>query len=99
MTVRDPKLSDAEVSAALAELPRWSLVDGKLHRRLEFTDFREAFGFMAMIATAAEAMDHHPEWKNVWRTVEIWLVTHDSAGITRRDVALAREIDRRAPTA
>jgi 4a-hydroxytetrahydrobiopterin dehydratase len=90
------KLTDAQVRAALAELPGWSLRDGKLHRALRFGDFRSAFGFMASVATAAEAMNHHPEWRNVYATVEIWLTTHDAGGISARDVELAREIDAHA---
>ena len=91
-----PKLSDADVEKKLAELEGWSLDEGKLHKKFKFADFREAFGFMASIATAAEAMDHHPEWFNVYSRVEVWLTTHDASGITERDFKLAREMDRRA---
>lgn len=89
-------LTEAELRGALGELPGWSLADGKLHRTFTFADFRVAFGFMASVATAAEAMDHHPEWRNVYRTVEVWLSTHDAGGITALDVQLAREMDRHA---
>lgn len=89
-------LSEADLRRALTDLPGWSLADGKLHRTLTFPDFRVAFGFMASVATAAEAMNHHPEWRNVYRTVEVWLTTHDAGGITPLDVRLAREIDKHA---
>lgn len=91
------KLSDAELEDALKELPDWKVdEDGKLHRELEFRDFREAFGFMTSVALAAEAADHHPEWFNVYKKVKIWLTTHDAKGLTRNDVDLAKEIDARA---
>ena len=90
------KLSEDAVRAALSTLPAWELQDGKLHRRFRFRDFREAFGFMATVATIAEAMNHHPEWRNVWREVEIWLTTHDAGGITQKDVELARAMSERA---
>ena len=58
------KLSDEELRAALADLPGWSVVDGKLHREYQFVDFVHAFGFMATAAIAIEALGHHPEWFN-----------------------------------
>ena len=60
-------------------------------------DFSEAFGFMARVALAAERLDHHPEWRNVWNRVEIELTTHASAGLTSLDIALAQAIDQLAP--
>ena len=90
---RPKKLTDAELERGLAELPQWSLVDGKLHRELSFADFNEAFGFMTRVALHAEAMNHHPEWFNVWATVKIDLRTHDADGITELDLRLARVID------
>lgn len=85
------KLSPAEVKAA--NLANWTAEGEKLHRELRFADFPRAFGFMASIATIAQAMDHHPEWFNVYSTVKIWLTTHDAGGITANDIALARKID------
>ncbi|MEZ4438147.1 MAG: 4a-hydroxytetrahydrobiopterin dehydratase [Polyangiaceae bacterium] len=90
---RPKKLTDAELERGLADLPQWSLVDGKLHRELSFADFNEAFGFMTRVALHAEAMNHHPEWFNVWATVKIDLRTHDADGITELDLRLARVID------
>ena len=72
---------------------REPLDDGKLHRVFELADFRAAFGFMATCALIAEAMDHHPEWSNVWATVRVDLVTHDAGAVTELDVALARAMD------
>ncbi|MDA0375489.1 MAG: 4a-hydroxytetrahydrobiopterin dehydratase [Planctomycetota bacterium] len=93
---RAPLLTDDAVRAALDDLPGWSVASSKLHRRFEFADFRAAFGFMATCALIAEASDHHPEWLNVYRTVEVWLTTHDSGGITEKDVELARAMSERA---
>lgn len=90
------RLSESTIHSALEELPGWTLEDGKLHREFVFRDFREAFGFMATIATAAEAMNHHPEWSNVYKTVVVDLTTHDASGITELDLHLAREMSARA---
>ncbi len=87
------KLDDAQIAAALAALPNWSLAGGKLHRELKFPSFVHAFGFMSKVALLAEAMDHHPEWFNVYGTVRIDLTTHDCQGISDRDFALARKIE------
>lgn len=87
-------MTEAEVAEVLATLPQWTLRDGKLHRSLRFKGFAEAFAFMTRVAFEAERLDHHPEWSNVYRTVEIDLTTHDAGGVTERDVALARAIDR-----
>lgn len=90
-----PRLTDAERDAALAALPEWSLRgDGlAIERKLTFSDFGEAFGFMARVAIAADKADHHPEWFNVYNRVEITLTTHDAGGLSARDVALAGAID------
>ena len=91
-----PVLAPAALAAALAELPGWELRDGRLHRALEFADFAEAFAFMTRVAFAAEKLDHHPDWSNVWNRVAIALWTHDSGGITRSDIELAGKIERAA---
>jgi 4a-hydroxytetrahydrobiopterin dehydratase len=87
------KLDPEQLQGALSSLPQWSLVGGKLHRELKLASFVDAFGFMTKVALLAEAMDHHPEWFNVYSTVRIELTTHDCGGISDRDVALARKID------
>ncbi len=83
------KLSDAEIAARLARLPGWSVKGGALHRRFEFKDFVQAWGFMSSCALAAEKLDHHPDWSNGWNKVDVNLVTHSAGGITEFDFALA----------
>ncbi len=86
-------LSTDQIEALPQELPKWTLVGGKLRRELRFADFVEAFGFMSQVALVAEAMGHHPEWSNVWNRVVIELTTHDTGGLSNLDVQLARRID------
>ena len=90
------KLDDAERAALFARFPEWThepVRDG-ITRRFRFDDFAQAFGFMASVAIIAEKMDHHPEWSNVYATVEVTLTTHDAGGVTERDIALAEAMDR-----
>lgn len=87
------KLTGAEISAALANLPGWTVVDEKLHRDYKFADFPHAFGFMATVAPAIEKMNHHPEWSNVYNRVSVNLTTHDAGGITACDVELAKLLE------
>ena len=86
-------LSPAEIALLPEQLPGWCLKEGKLHRELRFADFSEAFGFMARVALAAEQLNHHPEWSNVWNRVTIALTTHDTGGLSNLDVELAKRID------
>ena len=86
-------LTSAEIESLATDLPGWSLVDGKLHRELSFADFSEAFGFMARVALAAEALGHHPEWSNVWNRVTLDLTTHDTGGLSNLDKELATRIN------
>jgi len=90
------KLSGEARSRALALLGGWSEVKGRdaISKKFVFADFNEAFGFMARVALSAEKLDHHPEWFNVYKTVEVTLSTHDAGGLTERDVALAEAMDR-----
>ena len=90
---RPSKFSEEELSAAVAKLPDWQVVDGKLRRELRFADFVTAFGFMASVALVAESMDHHPDWFNVYNRVVIQLNTHDAGGITTLDAQLAARVD------
>jgi 4a-hydroxytetrahydrobiopterin dehydratase len=83
------KLTDGEISAALAHLDGWSLRDGKLHREYKFPDFGHAMGFMMTATPSIERNDHHPEWANVYNRVTVDLSTHDAGGITKKDVDLA----------
>ena len=90
------KLSGEARIRALARLSGWSELKGRdaISKKFVFADFNEAFGFMARVALAAEKLDHHPEWSNVYKTVEVTLSTHDAGGLTERDVALADAMDR-----
>lgn len=88
-------LSEAERAEALDGLPDWDYDEGRdaITRTVVFTDFAEAFGFMARVAILAERANHHPEWTNVWNRVEILLTTHDAGGLSPRDIELAEKID------
>lgn len=89
-------LSVDERRVALAKLKGWAEVPGRdaIARTFTFRDFNEAFGFMTRAALVAEKSDHHPEWRNVYKTVEVALSTHDAGGVTARDIALAEAMDR-----
>ena len=87
------KLDDADIQIRLRALPAWSLAAGKLHREYGFADFVSAFGFMTSAALAAEAMNHHPEWFNVYGTVRIDLTMHDAGGLTANDFDLATRME------
>ena len=93
---RPAKLASAEVASRLATLPGWSIAGGKLHRELTFADFAQAFAFMGEVAREAEALQHHPEWFNVYNRVVIDLTTHDAGGITSLDFDLARRAEEHA---
>ncbi len=94
---RVQKLSEADVTGRLAEIPGWELIDGKLQRMLTFGTFVQAFGFMTSVALLAEAMDHHPDWSNVYNRVTIGLNTHDVGGISDLDFDLAKKINAIGP--
>lgn len=90
------KLTEQERQTHLTDLTEWRHDAGRdaLVRSFRFTDFVEAFGFMARVALLAEKADHHPEWSNVYNRVEVLLTTHDADGLSMRDVKLARAIDK-----
>ncbi|MER8481590.1 4a-hydroxytetrahydrobiopterin dehydratase [Mesorhizobium sp. M1322] len=90
------KLSKEAVAEALAGLDGWSLAkDGdSIARTFTFRNFSEAFAFMTRVALAAEKMDHHPDWSNVYKTVNVTLNTHDAGGLTALDFELAKKMDR-----
>jgi 4a-hydroxytetrahydrobiopterin dehydratase len=87
------RLTDQEISTALASLPGWSLVHGRLHRELQFKTFVQAFSFMSGVALIAERMNHHPEWFNVYGKVIIDLTTHDAGGISSLDLDFAGRVN------
>ena len=88
-------LTELQRDEALVELNGWRYdeTDGLIVRDLKFKDFSAAFGFMTRVALAAEKAGHHPEWNNVYNRVTIALSTHDSGGVTEKDISLARTID------
>lgn len=94
MACRDyPKLPDEEIRKRLAGLKGWTVESGKLHKVYVFKDFKEAFGFMASAALAAEAMDHHPDWFNSYKKVVVDLVNHSVGGISSIDFELAEKME------
>lgn len=88
------KLSEAEVRSRLSDLEGWSAGEGTIGCEFRFKDFVEAFGWMSSIALVAQAMDHHPDWKNVYNRVVVDLSTHDAGGVTELDFRLAAEMNR-----
>jgi len=89
-------LSDAERVSALEGLPQWQADAGgkAISRTFVFKDFSAAFAFMTRVALVAEKMDHHPDWSNVYKTVEVRLNTHDAGGLTALDFELAGKMNR-----
>jgi 4a-hydroxytetrahydrobiopterin dehydratase len=89
------RLSAEARKSALKGLPGWNEAVGReaIERTFVFKDFNEAFGFMGRVALVAEKNDHHPEWRNVYKTVEVVLSTHDAGGVTARDIELAKAMN------
>ena len=89
------KLSAEARKSGLARLSGWAEVAGRdaITKKFVFKDFNQAFGFMTRAALVAEKMDHHPEWFNVYKTVEVTLSTHDAGGVTELDLKLAEAMD------
>ena len=85
--------SNEDILSKLQNHQQWALKENKLYRRLVFEDFVHAFGFLSQVAIISEKMNHHPEWANVYRTVDIYLTTHDVGGISERDFLLMEKID------
>jgi 4a-hydroxytetrahydrobiopterin dehydratase len=94
------KLTGLARKTALGKLTHWSEVPGRdaITRKFTFKNFKEAFAFMTAVAGVAEEMNHHPEWFNVYKTVEVTLSTHDAGGVTGLDIKLAESMDRLAGT-
>jgi len=89
------KLDKAQRAVALTELKGWSEEPKRdaIVKTFVFANFVDAFGFMTKAALTAERMDHHPEWSNVYKTVNVLLTTHDAGGLTMKDIELARAMD------
>jgi len=91
------KLSESELTAALADLPGWEVKEGKLHKVYKFDSFAAALGWMVSVGIYADKMDHHPEWSNVYNRVSVDLVTHDLGNaISNLDVELAQKMEKLA---
>lgn len=82
-----------DLNTGLGDLPGWSLADDSITKTFEFADFSAAMAFMARCVPEIDRMDHHPEWKNVYNRVEVWLTSHDAGGVTERDLRLAHLLD------
>jgi len=93
MSPRDALLSSEQIAERSREVPEWTFVDSMLHREFVFTNFDEAMAFMNRVAPLANALDHHPNWSNVWNRVLIDITSHDSGGPTDRCFDLAVAID------
>ncbi len=90
-----PPLSSDDIAHALTHLPGWTWQGDALVKTLEFGDFREAMGFMLRAGFEADALDHHPEWTNVYNKVSIRLMTHDAGNkVTVKDVELAGRMEK-----
>ncbi|MEX0693834.1 MAG: 4a-hydroxytetrahydrobiopterin dehydratase [Rhodospirillales bacterium] len=94
------KLSETERHNALTTLDGWRSVEGRdaITRTFKFKNFNQAFGFMSRVAMQAEKMDHHPEWFNVYGTLDVTLATHDAGGVTALDVEMAAFMNKLAGT-
>ena len=87
------KINESDAQKMLGKIPGWEIVDGKLHREIQFPDFVAAFGFMTRAAILAEKQNHHPAWFNVYNKVVIDLDTHDAGGLTEFDFKLAKAMN------
>lgn len=90
------RLEDQDIQRRVAELGDWKAEDNRLRKTFTFHDFVDAFGWMSRVALVAEKIDHHPDWKNVYKTVNVELWTHDAGGLTELDFQLARAMNRLA---
>ena len=94
---RAEKLSSEEITAALTDLPGWTVQENKLHKQYKFDNFAQAMGWMMQVAIHADKLDHHPEWSNVYNRVTVSLTTHDLDNqISDLDVKLARKMEQAA---
>ena len=88
-----PKLTDKEIESSLAKLENWTILEGQLHRKFAFKDFREAMSFVTKVALIAESMDHHPDIDIRYNKVILNVLTHSAGGLTEKDFSLAQTID------
>jgi 4a-hydroxytetrahydrobiopterin dehydratase len=92
--MKNKVLNTAEIHDALTNLPGWKLINGKLYKEFIFADFKTAWDFMSQVALLAESHNHHPDWRNVYNKVEIELFSHDSNGVTQRDIKFAHAAEK-----
>ena len=85
--------TELQILSGLKELDGWEYEDNAIHTSFEFDDFKDTFSVMTRIAFEAEKMNHHPDWSNVYNTLQITLSTHDADGLTAKDFELAKIID------
>jgi 4a-hydroxytetrahydrobiopterin dehydratase len=93
MSISRTLLTHDEVQAKLGALPGWSVENDRLLKTFKFTDFVAAFAWMTEVALVAERLGHHPNWSNVYNTVEVTLWTHDVGGLTEFDLVLAKAMN------
>ncbi|WP_320667283.1 4a-hydroxytetrahydrobiopterin dehydratase [Prochlorococcus sp. MIT 1307] len=91
--MKEKLLNKKELASLQQQLPKWEFQQSRLKREWRFLNFIEAFGFITKVAMLSEAMNHHPEWTNVYSKVTIELTTHDAGGITQLDIRLAKAIN------
>lgn len=87
------KLSEDDIEKRLLQFPDWDYYENAIHAEFEFDNFKDCFSAMSRIAFECEALDHHPDWSNVYNVLNITLSTHDSDGVTAKDFKLAKAID------
>ena len=87
------KLNEADIEKRLLHFPDWEYFDNAIHAEFEFDNFKDCFSAMSRIAFECEALNHHPEWSNVYNTLTISLSTHDANGVTEMDFQLAQAIE------
>jgi len=87
------KLTEEEIGKQLESTADWKYIDGAIEKTFVFSNFKEAFSMMTRIAFECEAQNHHPDWSNVYKTLNIRLNTHDADGVTEKDFKLAESIE------
>lgn len=87
------RLSDDAIQKKLLRFPDWEYFDNALHAEFEFENFKDCFSAMSRIAFECEALNHHPDWTNVYNILTISLSTHDAGGVTEKDFKLISAIE------
>ena len=87
------KLSEDDIEKRILQYPDWDYYDNALHAEFEFDNFKDCFSAMSRIAFECEALNHHPDWSNVYNVLNISITTHDAKGVTAKDFKLAKAID------